>query len=164
MTGAPERRCTLRAPAPRTLARPHVRMSNVPLGCVSDRQRHIQVRGDVHLHTKVRRLSQWAQCTHFQRVHALLHVHTRSGCGIPGRRAVLSWSPQLLKKRGKLVNHNLNPVSTCSIHSSASVESRPPPWSSMQQRLAVCCLLGIRVLRPLGHRREAPTRCQVMPP
>ena len=81
MTGARERRCTLRAPAPRTLARPHVRMSNVPLGCVSDRRRHI--RGDVHLHTKVRRLSQWAQCTHFQRVHALLHVHTSSGCGIP---------------------------------------------------------------------------------
>ena len=46
MTGARERRCTLRAPAPRTLARPHVRMSNVPLGCVSDRRRHI--RGDVH--------------------------------------------------------------------------------------------------------------------
>ena len=106
MTGARERRCTLRAPAPRTLARPHVRMSNVPLGCVSDRRRHI--RGDVHLHTKVRRLSQWAQCTHFQRVHALLHVHTRSGCGIPGSGAralaiaqELSWSPQIEKKKGK---------------------------------------------------------------
>ena len=60
------------------------------------------VRGILNLHTKVRRLSQWAQCTHFQRVHALLHVHTRSGCGIPGSGAqeliALSWSPQIKKK------------------------------------------------------------------
>ena len=55
--------------------------------------------GDVHLHSKVRRLSQWAQCTHFQRVRALLHVHTRSGCGVRG--AVLSCSPQTAHRRKK---------------------------------------------------------------
>ena len=83
MTGACERRCTLRAPVPRRHAHWHVRISvcRIPLACVSDHQRH--VRGDGHLHTKLRRLSEWAQCTHFQRVHALLHVHTRCGCGIP---------------------------------------------------------------------------------
>ena len=41
-------------------------------------------------------------------MHALLHVHTRSGCGIPGSGAralaiaqELSWSPQIEKKKGK---------------------------------------------------------------
>ena len=122
MTGARERRCTLRSPAPRRRAPgtekaakeaakvpkeaakeaasgAYQRMSNVPLRCG---RIHLHIRGDVHLHTKVRRLSQWAQCTHFQRVHVLLYVHTRSGCGIPGNRgAVLSWPPQLKKKGGK---------------------------------------------------------------
>ena len=163
MTGARERRCKLLAPAPRTLARPHVRMSSVPLGssatagatyavtCTCTRRYVVSRNG-----RNARIFSACTHCSMYTPAAVVAYRATGERCSA-GHRS-------LKKKGGKLVNHNLNPVSTCSIHSSASVESRPPPWSSMQQRLAVCCLLGIRVLRPLGHRREAPTRCQVMPP
>ena len=118
-------------------------------GCVSDRRRHI--RGDVHLHSKVRRLSQWAQCTHFQRVRALLHVHTRSGCGVPGSCAQLltaDCSPQ--KKIGKLVEFGIG----VSIVVVLRGPPNPPALGSVQVRVGFrACILapaGLRIACSIG--------------
>ena len=102
------------------------------------------VRGDVHLHTKVRRLSQWAQCTHFQRVDAYaslamgaMHTFSARGritpCTHPqrlwhtGERCSSSWSPQTLKK--KLINKYVRPQkvgATPSPHQAAAPAASAP--------------------------------------
>ena len=130
---------------PRHARAPAIRRREMPAtchGCAGTAGRRTMR----HPHTKVRLLSQWAQCTHFQRVRALLHVHTRSGCGVRG--AVLSCSPQ--KKIGKLVEFGIG----VSIVVVLRGPPNPPALGSVQVRVGFrACILapaGLRIACSIG--------------